>query len=539
MSVNILVYSNGNFAKRMDKLNKDCNLKLEIYSVTNLKKLEKIIYQCDFAFIDINQLTHHDYSSISSILQSEKWNKNYVILNERFSKAEFRKYFKLGAYDCITNQVGEDELYSIILEICNYVERKKNYHRDTNSSVYYRSSVRESLAYDLIFGNIQNAREIWDRSQLAGLSVVPNTAMVVSVDDFHILTKDKGESWKQYLREEIIKSFEQYASVNEILHIIVGPEKIVILLALSVQQEFSTYKVLALQRAEQIKKFINEQTNYSVTIGIGHYYEDARNLHLSYQEGLYALSYRLFSGKNTMIHIDEVEETSQEIVFLYSEEIKVMANRLSIGDVNGVKDSWRTIMKDVSILSSISPKSFRFQILDILFSLTKSAIDGGAKSQEMIALQLEFAKELLVAGTLEEINLLIDHIVDCYSKKIHEGHNEQMLKSVQKALKYMYAHYMEDVSLETVAQHVNLSVNYFSTIFKETTGLSFIDYITYLRIEKAKILLMKLDYTIYKIADEIGYKSSRYFSRVFKSITGVTPTQYRNSILVPNVSNIK
>src|SRR5699024_10262111 len=263
----------------------------------------------------------------------------------------------------------------------------------------------------------------------------------------------------------IIDSIKGYVSINQMLDIIVGPERIVILLALPVQWDVSMYKMLAIQHAKRLKKNINQQTSYSVTIGIGNYYEDDRNLHLSYQEGIHAQSYRLFSGKNTIIHIDEIEPLSQETTFLYREEIKVMSNKLSVGDFVGVKNSWKTIMNDISTITTIPPKTFCFHVLDILFSLTKSAIDGGASSQEVIPLQLEFAKELLEVETLEQISSWMEEVVDCYAEQILAKHNEQMLKSIQKALKYMNADYTEDDSLETVAQHVRLSVNYFSTTF--------------------------------------------------------------------------
>jgi len=123
----------------------------------------------------------------------------------------------------------------------------------------------------------------------------------------------------------------------------------------------------------------------------------------------------------------------------------------------------------------------------------------------------------------EAMKQLLDRVLDDY--------NEATLQSIQKAIIFIDEHFVENISLEQVASHVQLSPNYFSNLFKKTTGTSFIEYLTRLRVEKAKEILVNLNQTVYQVANAVGYHDARYFSRVFKSVCGKTPSKYRNSLI--------
>lgn len=100
---------------------------------------------------------------------------------------------------------------------------------------------------------------------------------------------------------------------------------------------------------------------------------------------------------------------------------------------------------------------------------------------------------------------------------------------IDSALRYIDSHYTdEDISLDSVAIASNISANYLSALFSQKVGLSFVEYVTKKRMERARQLLRKTDKRSGEIASEVGYKDPRYFSFVFKKKHGCTPSQYRN-----------
>lgn len=99
---------------------------------------------------------------------------------------------------------------------------------------------------------------------------------------------------------------------------------------------------------------------------------------------------------------------------------------------------------------------------------------------------------------------------------------------INHALNYINEHYTEqDMSLNMVADELNLSSAHFSTIFSQSMGKTFIDYLTEQRINHAKLLLKETNLKLTDIALEIGYNDSNYFSYLFKKKTGLSPTIYR------------
>ncbi|HZG86302.1 response regulator transcription factor [Paenibacillus sp.] len=98
---------------------------------------------------------------------------------------------------------------------------------------------------------------------------------------------------------------------------------------------------------------------------------------------------------------------------------------------------------------------------------------------------------------------------------------------VGKALEYIRRHYLETITLQQVADYVHVSKNYFSILFKKTMGCNFIDYLIDLRIQKAKELLLRTDLKIYEIAEQSGFNDTKYFSKLFKKVIGLSPNEFR------------
>ena len=98
---------------------------------------------------------------------------------------------------------------------------------------------------------------------------------------------------------------------------------------------------------------------------------------------------------------------------------------------------------------------------------------------------------------------------------------------IDRAKDYINANYQREISLDDVSREVDISPYYFSKVFKEATGENFIDYLTGLRIEKAKELLTSTDMSMKEICIEVGYANPNYFSRIFKKIVGLSPTEYK------------
>lgn len=120
----------------------------------------------------------------------------------------------------------------------------------------------------------------------------------------------------------------------------------------------------------------------------------------------------------------------------------------------------------------------------------------------------------------------IHHVIDA----IKESQTSFSYKMAERIKQYIENNYGGNISLYTASENVNLSPSYISRIFKKCLGYNFVDYLTEVRIRKAKELLADMDIKIYQVADMVGYRSTKHFSQVFKANVGMTPLSYKKSV---------
>lgn len=113
------------------------------------------------------------------------------------------------------------------------------------------------------------------------------------------------------------------------------------------------------------------------------------------------------------------------------------------------------------------------------------------------------------------------------ASRIHAVRLGKTSKIIEAARKMMDTEYPNEISLESISSHVNISPRYFSKLFKEETGTNFIDYLTNLRMNRAKELMTGTDKSIKEICYAVGYADPNYFSRLFKKQTGLSPTEFQ------------
>lgn len=141
----------------------------------------------------------------------------------------------------------------------------------------------------------------------------------------------------------------------------------------------------------------------------------------------------------------------------------------------------------------------------------------------------DILKENFLDIKCKNINEYINKILNSMKKICETKDNNKHLDEVyiEKALEYIDKNYNKDINMAVVSNYVSLNYSYFSTIFKKHIEMNFLDYLNKIRIEKAKEYLKRVDYKIYEIAEEVGYKNPKHFSKIFKKIEKITPIEYR------------
>jgi len=185
----------------------------------------------------------------------------------------------------------------------------------------------------------------------------------------------------------------------------------------------------------------------------------------------------------------------------------------------------------------------RMPVMDGLAMIEQAVQDG--ISTEYVAISayrdFEYARTAIRCGVKEYILKPVNRfeLTDCLKKLLGEecvaaDHEEKTALpaeegSIGRAIHFIENNFYRNISLEEVSQEVHMNTNYFSTPFKRQTGMKYIDYLTDLRMEKARNLILNTDLKITNIAQMVGYASTKHFARLYKKKYGETPNGRRGN----------
>ena len=207
---------------------------------------------------------------------------------------------------------------------------------------------------------------------------------------------------------------------------------------------------------------------------------------------------------------------------------KELLSKVKLGDSQGANAILNDLLGYVLFSKGTSLDSVKPRALELCSLLSRTAIEGGAPAESMLALNGQFLKNLQQVSSLEGMCHILQEVVEAFSESMF-SHNLPPKNNdiVKKAMLYISEKFNTPLTLEDVSAYVHLHPSYFSTVFKNSTGLSFKEYLNKVRIEESKILLLNTDFSIIDIAIAVGFEDQSYFSKVFKKYTGTTPKQFR------------
>jgi two-component system response regulator YesN len=176
------------------------------------------------------------------------------------------------------------------------------------------------------------------------------------------------------------------------------------------------------------------------------------------------------------------------------------------------------------------PDALTLRLYELLGSMIDAAILGGgdeAKLNELVGNCFDDIGHVKDAQTAErwlsqivvETANLVAHVYEKRSKSL-----------IRNAIRYIDENYGQPLSYKDVAKEVFISPSYFLSLFKQETGLTFVDHLTAVRIDKAKELLASSEKSIAEVAYEVGFNNPNYFSSIFKKLTGSTAKEFRAGI---------
>jgi AraC-like DNA-binding protein/ligand-binding sensor protein len=170
----------------------------------------------------------------------------------------------------------------------------------------------------------------------------------------------------------------------------------------------------------------------------------------------------------------------------------------------------------------------RFRAIELVVLITRADINPGYAEKNVLETNSFYLKQIQDAGTIEELTDILHITVERMAEHISSFQGIRHAQVLKKADRYIRENFIRKISLQEIAKASGLSPPYFSTVFKEEMGENLSSYLNRLRVEKASHLLLETSHTLSEIAGSCGFEDQSWFSKIFKSFTGISPGKYRS-----------
>ncbi|MFD0693243.1 response regulator [Paenibacillus sp. GCM10027628] len=436
-----------------------------------------------------------------------------VILISSYSDFEFvREGLKFGAIDYLLKPTLESEDLLAVLQRCISMleEEKKKASEWTrfNSDAVYRD--RRRLEHE-VKRQIVLEQE-YDLSRAPEWMGQTITCAYMMLDRAQELLENHGHLHAQLLLEDLQESF--YADVNEGVAALVTSDNSLFLVLPEGSGKVEPLLVNWIQKLDKDFR-VSVSTGICTISGI-------RAIGRGFNESRTACRERFFKGLGRLFSVSVTKE-----IAAWQE-----------APDHGETPDWTDLAEQVRGRSPVTlvleqvhgrwaegrmdPDQIKQEACSLLTEVHQIYADMGALLPERLDL-------LRAAETLEQLETILSrHLEDIGKGPAHKqpdkGFSGQL---IAKALAYIDSHYTEDLTLQSTADAVHVSKSYFSLLFKKQTGQNFIDYLIDLRIREAKRLLIIKESRIYEVAEAAGFNDVKYFSKLFKKMTGFTPGEFR------------
>ena len=448
----------------------------------------------------------------------------------------------IGVEDYLLKPITKNALIERLSEI------RSRYEHEKTQKEYYEKFQREMQAYEknssrdffeALVGGSMDMMEVYKRAEKLGLDIVAEAYNVLiftmNCDEDFSGQRDEYSSWEAESLELLENFFAGHSS------------------AMLFRSNIFSYGVLLKGQREtieentracvdEIRKILSWQDGRREWfLAVGQSVERLSQIQKSYHTASRAFSQRYLYDEN-ILYYDEMEtmehpggqaETEDNA---YLQKVDVNALNPAILQKflsNGLQEETENFVKDYFYAIGQEPMEslvFRnYVILNVRFSVISFIKGLGCDTNEMESADTE--EVLAESGKNMESAIAYAKKMISQAIEIRDQNSGNKNRSILKtAVDFIDSHYMdEEISLNTVANVANVSSNHFSALFSQNMGQTFIEYLTTLRMNKAKELLRCTGMRSSEIAGEIGYKDAHYFSYLFKKTQGMTPSDYRKA----------
>ncbi|WP_456290428.1 response regulator [Paenibacillus sp. AK002] len=487
----------------------------------------------DIIFTDI-RMPNMDGLTLIENLRERSESMKIVILSVYGHFDYARQALKLGAFDYLLKPLELRDMSEMLNKLDTAIEKERmslqdgaNLQEKLNSAI----PVYEQHLLSRWVRSAANEDELLEIERLVPLGQV-GYVIVAKLSKSEIDEKYHGEEfeevkaslkgWMGQVAEPIGPTLSFYLD---------GDEPMLV----SVITPAHSLEWLMKREAERLTEFIEQvrlEFGLTLSIGVGDGVVDLyREAPRSFKQALNALDFTFYCGNGKFVVRSEIAYNPLKTSLPWGPDDFGIAAAVAGGDRGKALEALELLVRRLLEGGYPSPAQFKRSMLYVLVNLVK-ANEASLRREEAGNIVSEMEFRIPACSTLDELQSKAAEYMGRIIDGIANRKNHKNERIIELCRTYLAEHYMEDLSLETVARRFFFSPAYFSSLFKSHTSMTFTEYLLQIRMDKAKEMLKDGTWKISEIALSVGFKDAGYFTRIFKRETGLSPEEFRKKDLL-------
>ncbi len=267
--------------------------------------------------------------------------------------------------------------------------------------------------------------------------------------------------------------------------------------------------------------------NMEVTIGLGIGIKDMGSIDKSLKSAIWAYEQRLVAGTNRMIEgqvLASYKLAESSLFYEFNKEMNTALERL---DREAVITAMRFLNEGLRSRQETTGHEIIQMVKEVcnlfLFSMRnqKITIEGGDHFFE------DFSMKANDYGSINQLFHFLSNTIVAILEKVTEDMRQLDTRPIREAKQFIRENFKKAISLEDVSSKVGFNPTYFSSLFKKETGYTFLEYLSEVRMNRAKELLKETNFSVAVICEEVGYSDIKHFNKIFTKHTNLKPNEYR------------
>lgn len=492
----------------------------------------------DIVITDI-RMPFMDGLELSRILKKEMPEITIIILSGYGEFDYAREAIKIGVTEYLSKPITGEQLLEALNQVKKKILKKRKQKEVAEEILQEKEQNLRSRQYQFL-GDLIRSRmpisELLEKGEELGLQLM---AAAYNFMMLKIYFKESEKSEVDYsgFRKEADDIVEKSAKENK--NIIIFRRATEGYVFMIKGQDVSEIDQTIQRYLERFKETMKEHQDMDYFIGIGHPVTRIRDLAKSYDSTGKAFTYQYAPDRDGVIFFDEIdaekiEEKKESVPWDFGNvdfqklNMDYLRNFLKNGNMDQVHQFVEEYIEGFGKSNMDSFMFCQYTLINLQMKVIHFMGEMGMNPQdlenEFQDYQTQITRILTSKKAIEYIEELLKAVLRIRNRNLLKKHSSV----IEEAQTFLLENYQnENLSLNVVASEVGLSSSHFSTIFKQETGSSFVEFLAQIRMEKAKELLRFTDKKVAEISYAIGYKDPHYFSYLFKKNQGCTPKEYR------------